>query len=84
MAKVRESRLKRTRDKEKDKAEGRIFKIILIGIALIFLVSLIEGFGPAFTHLIVHLQQDLKEWLIHFYILGWVLVIYGFYKLSRK
>ena len=63
--------------------EGKIFKIIFSGLALILLISLTEGFGPAFTHMIAHLQDDLKEWAIHLYILGWILVIYGFYQLRK-
>ena len=69
----------------KRKKEGdKVFNIILVGIALIILVSFVEGFGPAFTHMIDHLQGDLKEWEIHLYILGWLLVLYGFYRLREK
>jgi len=69
---------------KKDEKEHKTFKIILAGLLIIALISLIEGFGHTFTHMIVHLQQDFQEWVIHLYILGWILVIYGFYKLRKS
>ena len=67
-----------------DKRSEKSLKIILAGLLIIVLISLIEGFGPTFSHMIIHLQQDLKEWAIHLYILGWILIIYGFYRLNNR
>ena len=79
---------RRKRSKEKgrmeDKGADKSFKIILAGLLIIVLISFSEGFGPTFTHMIFHLQQDFQEWAIHLYILGWILVIYGFYRLIKQ
>jgi len=74
---------KRKLNEEKDPEEDKSFKIVFSGIVLILLVSFMEGFGPAFTRMITHFQEDIIEWAIHLYILGWALILYGFYRLSR-
>ena len=80
------ARRKRSREKGRmeDKGADKSFKIILAGLLIIALISLIEGFGSAFMHMITHLQSDFQEWAIHLYIFGWILVIYGFYRLREK
>ena len=69
---------------KKEEKEHKSFKIILAVLLIIAMISLIEGFGPTFSHMIIHLQQDLQEWAIHLYIFGWILVIYGFYRLNKR
>jgi hypothetical protein len=73
-----------SKKEKKISSEDRSFWIILTGIAFILLVSFMDGFGYSFNHMIVHLQQDLNEWAIHLYILGWILVFYGLYRLKGK
>ena len=57
---------------------------LIIGFALIILGFGIEGLG-IISHTISHIYSDLTVELIpHIYILGWILVLYGFYKLLKK
>ena len=57
---------------------------LIAGLALIILGTVIEGIGIV-SHSISHIYSDLTvELLIHLYIAGWILVIYGIYKLLKK
>ena len=57
---------------------------LIAGLALIILGTVIEGIGIV-SHAISHIYSDLTvELLIHLYIAGWILVIYGIYKLLKK
>lgn len=65
----------------KQRKTGAVF---LLGAAMVILFSLPEGFSPTFFHMLAHLRLDLSEWQIHFYLLGWLLIAYGAYRLVRK
>ncbi|MBI2583324.1 MAG: hypothetical protein HYW25_01530 [Candidatus Aenigmarchaeota archaeon] len=54
------------------------------GVLLIAFISAIEGHSLVFIQTIAHLQEDLREWSVHLYILGWILLAYGLYKIFRK
>ena len=58
---------------------------IVLGFLLILTVSLIQGFENALLNAFSHLINDLtKDLLVHLYILGIALIIFGLYSSKRK
>jgi len=58
---------------------------IIAGLALIFVVSLTDGFALSFTDAIQHIISDLTiDVKVHAYIAGLVLLMYGLYKRMHR
>jgi len=61
------------------------YLVLIIGLILIVAISLAQGFEESFIGAILHIQSDLSdEIIVHLYITGWVLVLYGFYRILRN
>ncbi len=58
---------------------------MLGGLLLIAAASIYNGFYETFITSLKHLKSDLTtELSIHIYIAGWIIVIYGIYKLLKN
>ncbi|MBI4015126.1 MAG: hypothetical protein HY362_00175 [Candidatus Aenigmarchaeota archaeon] len=58
---------------------------ILLGLLLILYFSFVLGFVQAFSNMFSHIVKDFTiELSDHLYIAGWLLLIYGLYKLAGK
>ena len=59
--------------------------MIIVGAALILIVSFIEGFANAAANAFYHIINDVtSELLVHAYIAGAVLVVFGLYIHLRR
>ncbi len=64
-------------------AKDKKFSLVIIafGAVVIFLVSMFQGFALTFIEMLSHVKSDLTvDLVIHIYILGWILLLYGIYK----
>ena len=76
--------MKRSKQKA-EKKSGTALALIISGLALIIILSLLDGFVYSFVNTVHHIVSDLTVDLkVHAYIAGFVLLIYGLYKMSRS
>lgn len=64
-------------------AKDKKFSIFMIafGVIVIFIISAFQGFALTFLDMLSHIKLDLTvDLMIHLYILGWLLLLYGIMK----
>ena len=67
-------------------AKDKKFSLVVMafGAVVIFLISAFQGFSSTFLDMLGHLKSNLTVGLIiHLYILGWILLVYGIAKYFR-
>ncbi len=69
--------------KGKRRGDQRTLLILVLGVTFVIFLSILEGPLGAAGHAASHLWYDLLEWQIHLYILGWILLGWGVYRVLK-